>query len=310
MLKLFVLLITCLTLTTGAAYAQQDPDRPITITLLDDTGLNAQKSVIVTVFMTPGGVGRDLPREELSPGRWGWKVAMPFPMTDWVAEPTFVVKVPLRPKSDALTVDIPASESTLSFRVRAMYDPREYEVPIQLISGIGERELRTIEAMGPRQRLTQVLLLGQISAFWLKTRPTGDRAKRTVGDLFDTVFLALQAETVEEHAPLRLDGEISNRIKTAFARDNRDNLNRRFFDNILRNETDFWLEKDRMLDYVMLDNRRCDMADLLYDYVAKGHATKPRGAQIHRIPDPDAQIANLQALITETCAEPRPGGEL
>lgn len=308
----FMLLVASFLLLADVAFAQEDPDRAITITLIDETGLNAQKPVVVTLFMEPGSVGHDLPREELSAGRWGWKATMPFPMTEWVAEPTFLVKVPMRVKEGALTVDIPASESTLSFRVRAMYDPREYEVPVLLIPGTGERELRDIEAMGPRQRLSQVLLLGQISAFWLKTRPTGDRAKRTVGDLFDIVFNSMNAQTVEEHAPLRLDGEMSNRIRTAFARENKANLDKRFFDNILRNETDFWLEKDRMLTVVMLDNRRCDMAQLLLDYVEKGHAAKPMGAQLHRVPDPNVQIANLKTAITDACpvAETHSGGEL
>jgi hypothetical protein len=183
-----------------------------------------------------------------------------------------------------------------------MYDPREYVVPVRLFADATDQTLDDIERMGPRERLTQVLLLGQLAAFRVGVRPLDARTKRTVALLYDKVFESFTDDDLETRQPLRLDSDIMNLVETAFADWDDNKRFTRFERDFGLSETAFWGERERMLPYV-LENERCEIAALLVAYVRNEHALHPDAYKAQRIPDPNEQIAAMQESVEQACTD-------
>lgn len=290
-------LLTALTVALMPTFALGQTEERITITLVDETALNPQVPVQVTFIEAPGKVGRSLPRGDLGDGRTGWRVELPFPPLRWMQEPTFVIKVPRREATDVLPVVIPASESTISFRIRAIFDPRAIEVPVALIWGIGNAQFDAIEAMLPRDRLKQIVLLGQLSAFWLSDKQTGDRARRGTALLFDSILREFKSNS-PDRMPVTFDSDVEARIRNAFAGKD-DFLNTRFLNDIRWVETAFWKEKDAIFDLTLQENGRCDMALLILKYISEKHTIDESAALVQGVRDPAAEFAAMRDDLAE-----------
>jgi hypothetical protein len=263
--------------------------RAAIFTLVDKTGL---EGVIVTVE-TSAGVSK-VDRVDLPDGTKGWV----YEESDrWVVEPSFTINLPAREKGGELKVPLPAMAVTLSFAVRAIYDPQRIEVDVAAIESVSNAYISTILGMGRADLPEKVVLVSQLAAYWKDQDATASETRNIVRSWFNSVLEGLKEDDIELLRCVRFDESLKGYLTTAF---DTATYNKDFADHFREWQTIFWKIPKGVFPRI-IEGGRCDIAPLAVAYVEERHKIVEFAFEHQGVPDPDNQIAVMRRALEEKC---------
>lgn len=279
------------------------PAPAFTIRFEDKTaGLAPGTSVSIHVIAAPKGEEVELQR---SGGEWVYTDTSP--PTAWYAEPTFIVRVPARPRSAQLKADQPALAYTLSLRIPYPEQSAEFSLPVVLFESISKDYITSVERLTARDIFRKIQIAAQLAAFWEidNPNPRNDTGRRLLRLWRDALVQARDGEK-----PIRIDDDLIEMAQRRYADDPS------YFDATfakVRRATDnlFWTLKDRPFQE-MVDAGDCLGANLLLAHMKGYHFadgdTAPRTNEAwdeQRVADPEAEFARMQHSLEAGCTAPQ-----
>lgn len=243
-------------------------------------------AVTVSVLDTP----KDNTPRPIEPAADGtWIITVARDPSAWRNEPTILIKVPARARavdgvsSDAVTLQ-------LDFSFKATDAESQIDVPIEIFSVFGTKELDRVEAMARFQRYEQIFLAQSLARHYLSRlgNPEDALTQRTVQLWFDAIYTA--AADSEESRPLRLGSDIQRIIKQVFP-----NRVGYFATLTAQLRQRFWRDKDDLDDLLAEPEPDCTIGDNLVKDLERRHAAHPEDAApgAASVGEPEQVLADL-----------------
>lgn len=277
--------------------ALSGPAPAFTIRFEDQTeGLASGTSITIQAIATP-----DAEEVVLERSGDGWTYSDTSAPLAWYAEPTFVVRVPPRPRSERLKADQPALEFTLSFRIPYPERSAEIAVPIVLFDSVSKDYITSIERLSTRDIFRKIQIGAQLAAFWEidNPNPRNDTGRRLVRLWRDALVQARDARK-----PIRIDDDLIEIARRRYS-DDPGHVEATFVAVQRATNNLFWRLKDRPFNE-MVNSGDCTGATLLlahaiaYDTAHPGQAEAEQG-----VADPEAEFARMQRSLATGCPAPQ-----
>lgn len=231
----------------------------------------------------------------------GWTYSDASPPVAWYAEPTFVVRVPPRPRSQTLKTDQPALEYTLSFRIPYTERNADITLPIVLFDSVSKDYITSIERLSARDIWRKIQVAAQLAAFWEidNPNPRNDTGRRLVRLWRDALVQARDAGR-----PIRIDDDLIEMARRRFP-DDPGHTEATFVAVQRATNNLFWRLKDRPFS-AMVSAGDCTGANLLLAHARGYHNANPGEAETEqRIAAPEAEFTRMERILATGCPAPQ-----
>jgi hypothetical protein len=228
-------------------------------------------------------------------GRRGW---LHEEWGKWLADPSFRIQIPARKSAGDLKVDLVAQTIGISFGVRAMYDPQEIEVPIELIPSVTFKFMDEVMFLGVPDVYRKTILSAQLLRYFEQVKQLRTKRVENIATAwFDTVLGALKLEDPDSFKPIRFDPHMKDSLARAV---DESIYSRQFASHFAEWQTIFWKVPKDVFPYIIAAER-CDIAPLALAYVIQSNTNFPFAAKSQGIPDVPAQLAFMQGEFERVC---------
>ncbi len=265
-------------------------------------GLATGTEITIHALAAPDAEEVELPRSGD-----GWTYSDASPPVAWYAEPTFVIRVPPRPRSQTLKTDQPALEYTLSFRIPYTERNADITLPIVLFDSVSKDYITSIERLSARDIWRKIQVAAQLAAFWEidNPNPRNDTGRRLVRLWRDALVQAR-----DYGRPIRIDDGLIEMAQRRYA-DDPSYFDTTFAKVRLATDNLFWTLKDRPFE-AMANGSDCLGAKLLLAHMKGYHfadgetapRTKEATAEQH-VANPMAEFARMERILAAGCPAPQ-----